>query len=109
MDEKSLALEAIRKKLVGKKLTYKEIYAIMDQIAEDKLGDVLTTYFVASGYSEGFTNDEIYYLTRAMVETGEKLSFSGLVADKHSVGGVPGTRTTLIVVPIVDFHQRRDL
>src|SRR3990167_8744113 len=101
MDEKSLALEAIRKKLVGKKLTYKEIYAIMDQIAEDKLGDVLTTYFVASGYSEGFTNDEIYYLTRAMVETGEKLSFSGLVADKHSVGGVPGTRTTLIVVPIV--------
>ncbi|OGH48486.1 MAG: hypothetical protein A3G66_02980 [Candidatus Levybacteria bacterium RIFCSPLOWO2_12_FULL_39_17] len=101
MDEKSLALEAIRKKLVGKKLTYKEIYAIMDQIAKDKLGDVLTTYFVASGYSEGFTNDEIYYLTRAMVETGEKLSFSGLVADKHSIGGVPGTRTTLIVVPIV--------
>src|SRR3989344_5949313 len=98
MDEKSLAVEAIRKKLVGKKLTYKEIYAIMDQIAKDKLGDVLTTYFVAYGYSEGFTNDEIYYLTRAMVETGKNQSFSGFVAKKHSVGGVPGTQKILIVV-----------
>lgn len=101
MDEKNLALEAIRKKLIGKTLTYKEIYAIMDQISDSRLGDILTTYFVASGYSKGFTNDEIYYLTRAMVETGEKLHFDGIVADKHSIGGVPGTRTTLIVVPII--------
>lgn len=97
----NLAVEAIRKKLVGKKLSYKEIYAIMDEVANDRLGDVLTTYFVASGYSEGFSNDEIYYLTRAMVETGERLNFYGIVADKHSIGGTPGTRTTLIVVPIV--------
>ncbi len=101
MDEKKLALEAIRKKLVGKKLSYKEIYAVMDQIAQDRLGDVLTTYFVASGYSEGFSNEELYYLTRAMVETGERLRFKGIVADKHSIGGVPGARVTLIVVPII--------
>jgi len=101
MDEQNLALEAIRKKLVGKKLSYKEIFAIMDSIAKDKLGDILTTYFVASGYSEGFSNDELYFLTRAMVETGEQLNFSGVVADKHSIGGVPGTRVTLIVVPII--------
>lgn len=101
MDEKNLALEAIRKKLVGKELNYKEIYAVMDQIAEDRLGDILTTYFVASGYSEGFTDEEIYYLTKAMVETGEKLHFKGIVADKHSIGGVPGTRATMIIVPII--------
>lgn len=101
MEEKDLALEAIRKKLVGKRLSYPEIYAVMDQIAKDRLGDVLTTYFVASGYSEGFNNEELYYLTRAMVETGEKLAFRGIVADKHSIGGVPGTRVTLIVVPII--------
>lgn len=100
-DQKRKALVAIRKKLVGKKLTYSEIYAIMDQIAKERLGDVLTTYFAASGYSKGFNNQELYYLTKAMVETGEKLKFSGIVADKHSIGGVPGTRTTLIVVPIV--------
>lgn len=101
MDEKNLALEAIRRKLVGKTLSYKEVYAVMDQIAHDRLGDVLTTYFVASGYSKGFSDDEIYYLTKAMVETGEKLGFKGIVADKHSIGGAPGTRTTLIIVPII--------
>ncbi len=101
MEEQNLALEAIRKKLVGKELSYREIYAIMDQIAQEKLGDVLTTYFVASGYSEGFSDDELYYLTKAMVETGEHLDFRGVVADKHSIGGVPGTRVTMILVPII--------
>lgn len=100
-EELRKALEAIQKKLVGKTLTYKEIYAVMDEIARNRLGEVLTTYFVASGYSKGLTNKELYYLTRAMVDTGEHLRFSGIVADKHSIGGVPGTRTTLIVVPIV--------
>ncbi len=95
------ALNAIRKKLIGKTLNYKEIYSIMDQIVKQRLGDVLTTYFAASGYSQGFTNEELYFLTKAMVETGEKLHFKGIIADKHSIGGVPGNRTTLIVVPIV--------
>jgi AMP phosphorylase len=100
-DEQRLAINAIRKKLLGKDLRYKEIYAIMDQISRHKFGDILTTYFAASGYSGGFTNQELYYLTKAMVETGEKLEFKGIVADKHSIGGVPGTRTTPIVVSIV--------
>lgn len=99
--ERNLVINAIRKKLVGKKLSYKEIYSIMDGIAHKRLGDVLTTYFAASGYSKGFSNEELYFLTKAMVETGEKLEFKGIVADKHSIGGIPGTRTTLIVVPIV--------
>jgi len=101
MTQEALALNAIRKKLVGKRLNYKEIFAIMDEIASERLSPVLTTYFAASGYSKGFTSKELYYLTKAMVETGEKLDFKGIVADKHSIGGVPGTRTTLIVVPIV--------
>src|SRR5216684_3760305 len=101
MDEHTLAIQAIQEKLVGKKLTYEEIFAVMDEIAHKKLGQTLTTYFAASGYSKGFSNEEIYFLTKAMIETGEKLQFKGLVADKHSIGGVPGTRTTLIVIPIV--------
>lgn len=101
MDEKELAINAIRKKLLGKKLRYKDVFAVMDEIASKKFGSVLTTYFAASGYSKGFSNDELFYLTKAMVETGEKLKFEGIVADKHSIGGVPGTRTTPIVVSIV--------
>lgn len=101
MDEKNIALSAIQKKLVGKSLNYKEIYAIMNQIAHEKLGDVLTTYFAASGYSKGFSDEELYFLTKAMVETGEQLQFPGVVADKHSIGGTPGTRVTMILVPII--------
>lgn len=101
MNQHTLALDAIRKKLVGKSLTYKEIYAIMDEISHKKMDNILTTYFAASGYSKGFSDEEIYYLTKAMIETGDQLHFKGIVADKHSIGGVPGTRTTMIVVPIV--------
>src|SRR5690606_6082393 len=45
--------------------------------------------------------EEIGYLTKAMVDTGERLSWSApIVADKHCVGGLPGNRTTPIVVAI---------
>lgn len=101
MDEKETAIGAIRKKLLGKTLSYKEIYAVMDEIASDRLGDILTAYFVAGGISKGFSNEEVCFLTRAMVATGETLHFSGIVADKHSIGGIPGGRTTLVVVPII--------
>ena len=101
MTEESLALQAIQKKLIGKHLSYEEIFAVMDSISHDNLSQVLTTYFAASGYSKGFSNEEIFYLTKAMIETGEQLHFDGIIADKHSIGGVPGTRTTMIVVPIV--------
>ena len=100
--EKQLqAIKSIQKKLLGKKLTYREIYTLMDEIAHRRLSDVLTTYFAASSFKEGFTPDELYYLAKAMVETGTKLHFKGVVADKHSTGGVAGTRTTMIIVPII--------
>src|SRR3989344_4155934 len=99
--DKLEAIEAIQKKLVGKRLSYDEIYTIMSELAKDNLGDVLTTFFAASFFKEGFNEDELYYMTKAMVETGDKLRFTGIVADKHSIGGIPGTRTTLIVVPII--------
>lgn len=73
----------------------------MDEIANKRLGPVLTTYFAAAGFTEGFSDEELYSLTRAMVATGPKLHFRGIVADKHSTGGVAGTRTTMIVVPII--------
>jgi len=98
---KSLALEAIRKKLIGKRLSYQEIFALMDEIANRRLGPILTTYFAAASFKEGFSDKELYYLTKAMAETGERLHFSGIVADKHSTGGIAGTRTTMILVPII--------
>jgi thymidine phosphorylase len=103
MDDKSKhlqAVEAIKKKLLGKKLSYKEILNLMDEIAHMRLGNILTAYFVAAGFTSGFTDEELYYLTKAIVETGTQLSFEGIVADKHSIGGVTG-RVTMVFVPII--------
>jgi putative thymidine phosphorylase len=100
-DHQQAAIDAIKKKLVGKSLSYNEIFSIMDEIAHQRLGPVLTTYFAAAGFKEGFNDEELYHLTRAMVNTGPQLHFKGIVADKHSTGGVAGTRTTMIVVPII--------
>lgn len=101
MDKTQTAIAAIRKKLIGKKLTYREIFILMDEIAHKRLGPILTTYFAAASFTKGFSHEELYFLTRAMAETGQRLHFKGVVADKHSTGGVAGTRTTMILVPIV--------
>ena len=98
---RQIAINAIKKKLTGKRLSYQEVFSLMDEIANKRLGPVLTTYFAAAGFEQGFSNEELYYLTRAMVETGKQLHFEGIVADKHSTGGVAGTRTTMILVPII--------
>jgi len=95
------SIKHIRDKLFGKHLSYRELYHIIDDITHDRLTDVEKTYFVAAGFTNGFTNDEIVDLTRAMVETGAKLKFRGITLDKHSIGGVPGNRTTMIVIPII--------
>lgn len=86
---------------MGKTLNYREIFTLMDEIANQRLGPVLTTYFAAAGFQRGFSDEELYYLTKAMAETGQKLHFRGVIADKHSTGGVAGTRTTMILVPII--------
>lgn len=101
MDQKQLAIDAIKKKLVGKPLNSQEIYAIMDEIASTRLGPVLTAYFAAAAFKEGFSDEELYALTDAMVNTGPRLHFDGVVADKHSMGGVPGGRLSMILVPII--------
>jgi len=91
----------IQKELLGKKLTYHEIFQLMDTISHHHLSDILTTYFVAASFKKGYTHEELYYFTKAMVETGKRLHFQGIIADKHSIGGVAGTRASMIIVPII--------
>mgnify|MGYP003394543422 CR=1 FL=1 len=91
----------IREKLFGKRLTYEELYHIVDDITNDRLTEVEKTYFVTACFTKGLNTQEIVDLTRAMVETGSKLKFPGVVLDKHCIGGIPGNRTTMIVIPII--------
>jgi len=97
------SLESIRKKLLGKKLTYEEIKGIIQDIVSYRLDDIQIAFFITSAFQKnGFSKEEIYYLTKAMAETGEMVYWNKeVVADKHSIGGLPGNRTTPLVVSIV--------
>jgi len=99
--EKPDSVKYIIDKMNGKELTYKEIKAIVTDIVNDILSDVETTAFISAVYMRGSTLHEALYLTKSIAETGEMLKLRGILADKHCTGGVPGNRTTMVVVPIV--------
>jgi AMP phosphorylase len=101
--ERPESVKALNKKVKGGILTYDEIHSIIADIVSRRLGPVETSYFVASSFARAYTRQELYYLTKSIAETGEQLRFSPnkIVVDKHSVGGLAGNRTTMVVVPIV--------
>jgi len=102
LEEKPVSLQYIRKKLDGKELNKEEIHTIIQDIVDNKLTDIELTYFVAAGYTRGFSDKETTLLTKAMIDTGEKLDIKdGIILDKHCIGGVAGNRTTMLVIPIV--------
>lgn len=95
------SVKHIQDKMRGKRLNYQELYDIIDDITHDRLTSIEKTYFVSAGFMNGWSLEEVVNMTRAMVETGEKLKFSSVTLDKHCIGGVPGNRTTMVVIPIV--------
>jgi len=100
--EKPLSNKFIRKKLEGERLKADEIDEIIKDVTEDDLSDVELTYFVSGCYVHGLNNSETAELTKSIVKHGSRLNFGKkMVLDKHCIGGVPGNRTTMLVIPIV--------
>ena len=96
------SLGYIKKKLEGKKLNKKEIFEIIKDINSNNLNEAELTYFVSGCYSHGLDMTEIKYLTESIVKVGHKLNLKRHpIVDKHSIGGIPGNRTTMVVVPII--------
>ncbi|WP_392538950.1 thymidine phosphorylase family protein [Legionella sp. 227] len=96
------SLSAIRSKLYGHELKTQEIKNIVDDVVTGQLSDIHIAMFLAGSAGNRLNQQEILDLTNAMVHTGKRLHWpSQLIVDKHCVGGLPGNRTTLIVVPIV--------
>ena len=96
------SLHYIREKLKGAKLDYERMYTIIKDVVSGLLTDVEIAAFVAAQTSVGMDINEMVHLTRAMVETGNKLKFEEPVYDIHSIGGVPGnSKVSIVAVPIV--------
>ncbi len=92
----------IKKRLLGTKLSSEEITEIINDVVYSRLSDIEAVFFMASCYNNEFSEEELTALAGAMVSAGRTLSFPGKdVVSKHCIGGVPGNRTTMIVVPIL--------
>lgn len=97
------SIKYIREKLQGNTLNEKEISTIVHDIMEGRLSEVEIASWVSAAYIRGFSDNEVIALTRATVESGERLDL-GIkkpILDKHSIGGVAGNRTTMVIVPII--------
>jgi len=96
------SLRFIRNKIMGQRLNASEIKMIVSDVVERHLSDLEIASFITALHIRGTGMDEVEYLTRAMVETGRTLSIGRKpILDKHSIGGVPGDKTTILVVPTI--------
>ena len=92
----------VRSKIHGNKLTQHEFQAIINDIVAGKYSNTHIASFITACGDANLSTNEIIELTQAMTQSGEQLHWNvPVVIDKHSVGGIPGNRTTPIVVAIL--------
>ncbi len=99
------SIGALHRKLAGERLELNDFRAIVTDITEHHYSKIELTAFVVATNRDELDREEVYYLTEAMIEAGRKLDWHEQpVVDKHCIGGIPGNRTSMLVVPIVAAH-----
>lgn len=92
----------VRSKMYGKTLDDDSLLEIMSDIVAGRYSNIELAAFITACVGSDLSLPEIIGLTKAMISTGNKLAWGNeLILDKHCVGGLPGNRTTPIVVSIV--------
>lgn len=91
----------VRAKIYGQRLDLSAMRAIVNDTVNGRLSELHLSAFVTACAGDRLDIEETVALTQAMVDAGERLSWPyDMVMDKHCVGGLPGNRTTPIVVAI---------
>ena len=99
------SVSSMRRRIYGRRIDAGEMETIVGDIAAGRYSDVHLAAFVTACSALPLDLDEVIHLTRAMVRAGQRLEWpAAVVIDKHSVGGLPGNRTTPIVVAILAAH-----
>lgn len=96
-------IDIIVKKKNKEILTKEEIEFIVNGYLNGVVLDYQMSSFLMAVVLNGMNFDETYYLTDAMLHSGEIIDLSdvsGDIIDKHSTGGV-GDKTTLILAPLL--------
>lgn len=98
------SLEHVRRKIDGDTLDDADIHEIIQDISAYRYSPMEIGAFLVA--CAGFmTTQETLSLTRAMADAGRRMRWPAeIVVDKHCIGGIPGNRTSMIVVPIIAAH-----
>jgi len=103
--EPPASMDAVRRKIAGDRLGYRDFRAITKDIIENRYSKMEMAAFLVACAETGLERREILYYTKAMADSGQRLEWlEPIVADKHCIGGIPGNRTSMLVVPIVAAH-----
>lgn len=96
-------VDIIIKKKNKEKLSFDEIKYAVDGYITGDVKDYQMSSLLMAIVLNGMSDDEIFNLTKIMLDSGDKLDLSlisGIKVDKHSTGGI-GDKTTLVVAPLV--------
>jgi len=95
------SLGRVRGKIYGNRLDAPALQSIVADITAGRYSDIDLAAFITACAARQFEAGEMTALTRAMVESGDRIEWgSSPIMDKHCVGGLPGNRTTPIIVAI---------
>ncbi len=95
--------DIIQKKKMGCVLTEEEITFAINGYVNEETPDYQISALLMAICFQNLNSDEIFYLTKAMVESGDVIDLStidGITIDKHSTGGV-GDKTSLTLLPML--------
>jgi len=96
------SLSRMRAKVYGQRLLDGDMTQIMHDVVAGRYSDIHLSSFITACAARGLDRTETIGLTKAMVVAGERLEWGAdVIVDKHCVGGLPGNRTTPIVVAII--------
>jgi len=96
------SLRKVRGKIYGRAFEGDDLSSIVRDLTEGRYSDVETAAFITACSARDLDEAERIALTKAMVDVGDRLEWPCTpVVDKHCIGGLPGNRTTPIVVSIV--------
>ncbi|MEN8213511.1 MAG: thymidine phosphorylase, partial [Pseudomonadota bacterium] len=99
------SLRAVHRKVAGEVLGFDDYLEITRDITGNRYSKIEIAAFLVSCSQHGLERNEVLNLCNAMVETGDRLDWGEpLVVDKHCIGGIPGNRTSMLIVPIVASH-----
>ena len=94
-------LGLVRSRIYGQTFHDAALRAIVGDIVDGKYSDIHISSFLTACATKPLDRSEVLALTRAMVDVGDRLTWDkDIVVDKHSVGGLPGNRTTPIIVSV---------